>query len=223
MISAASNDWIKRFPALQALDDPTWHSILASARLVEVPAGTIVFHDGDPCRYYMLVLEGSVRVQKVAENGREITLYRVRGGDSCVLTTSSLLAGEVYPAEGIAETAVTAVTIPLERFQEGLATSPGFRRFIFASYGQRISSLIMLIEEVAFGRLDSRLAQRLLERGSSTPVIEVTHQVLAAELGTAREVVSRQLKELEHKGCVRLHRGRIELLDLPALRRLAGG
>jgi len=211
--------WLDHFPALAALDDPAWHEVLTASRTMTVPAGTTVFHEGAECTVYMLVLHGSVRVQKTAENGREITLYRVENGQSCVLTTSCLLAGDRYPAEGVTETEVEAVTIPVAAFQQGLDGSPGFRRFVFEAYGRRISNLVVLVEALAFGRLDSRLADLLLRRGS-TGVVQATHHAMAAELGTAREVISRQLKEFERKDWVRLERGRVTLLDSAALQDL---
>ncbi len=211
--------WLEQFPDLACLTDAAGVAALAATRVVTLPAAASVFRSGDPCRAYMLVLAGSVRVQKIAENGREITLYRVQGGQSCVLTTSCLMANDHYPAEGITESEVTAAVIPFAAFHRGLAESPRFREFVFAAYGQRLADLILLVEEVAFGRLDRRLAQRLLELAEGGELRQ-THQQLAADLGTAREVVSRQLKEFERAGLLRLHRGRIELLDPAALKRL---
>jgi CRP/FNR family transcriptional regulator, anaerobic regulatory protein len=210
------------FPALRALDE-AGREIVASARVVELPAGTTVFRHGDRCQNYLLMLSGSVRVQKGSEGGREIVLYRVEAGEGCVLTTSCLLAHEHYPAEGVTETDARALAIPAERFEEGLALSPGFRNFVFASYGRRIADLIVLVEEVAFGRIDCRLAHWLLEHTGADGGIAHTHQELATELGTAREVVSRQLKEFERRGWVKLHRGRIDLLNRAALARLNSG
>ena len=211
--------WLEHFPALAALDDPAWQEVLAASRTMTVPPDTPVFHEGAECTVYMLVLHGSVRVQKTAENGREITLYRVENGQSCVLTTSCLLAGDRYPAEGITETEVEAVTIPVAAFQKGLDGSPGFRRFVFEAYGRRITNLVVLVEALAFGRLDSRLADLLLRR-SADGRVQATHHAMAAELGTAREVISRQLKEFERRGWVRLERGRVSLLDPSALQSL---
>lgn len=214
--------WWSRFPGLAALDDPAWMELRSAARVVTLPAGAIAFRAGDTCENYLLVLDGSVRVQKLAENGREITLYRLEGGDACVLTTSCLLARERYPAEGVAETDVTAAAIPTAVFFRALDQSPGFRRFVFTAYGERLSDLILLVEEVAFGRIDGRLAARLLELAGEADALEVTHQALAAELGTAREVVSRQLKDFERHGFIRLLRGRIEILDRKALQQRFG-
>lgn len=210
-------DWVARFPALAGLNDPAWHAVVEESRVVHVPAGTVVFHDGDPCRHYLLVLDGSVRVQKTALSGREITLYRVESGQSCVLTTSCLLSGDAYPAEGITETEVTAVSIPIAAFERGLAGSRGFREFVFAAYGRRIANLIVLVEAIAFQRLDHRVAEHLVRRCGSHGELVTTHQAVAAELGTAREVVSRQLKEFERRGWIALQRGRIRLLDSAAL------
>lgn len=215
-------DWWSRFPSLLALDDAAWMELRAAARVVSLPAGSVAFRAGDACEHYLLVLDGSVRVQKLAENGREITLYRVESGDSCVLTTSCLLAREHYPAEGVAETDVTAAAIPTSAFFRALDHSPGFRRFVFTAYGQRLSDLILLVEEVAFGRIDGRLAARLLELGDHDGMVEATHQALAAELGTAREVVSRQLKDFERHGFIHLLRGRIQLVDRQAMKRRFG-
>jgi len=219
---ADSRDWWQHFPALATLDDAAWNAIRQAAPVVKIPAGTMVFRAGDACENYMLVLEGSVRVQKLAENGREITLYRVESGGSCVLTTSCLLAREHYPAEGITESDVVAAVIPLTLFEKGLDQSSGFRRFVFTTYAQRISHLILLVEEVAFGRIDGRLAQRLLELRDHNGVVEATHQALAAELGTAREVISRQLKEFERQGWIVLQRGRVEVRQPQPLRALVG-
>jgi len=205
------------FPALGRLE-PEAARLFAAARVVSIPAGTSVFHDGAPCGSYVLVIDGTIRVQKVAENGREIVLYRVEGGQSCVLTTNCLIGGEDYSAAGVAETEVKALVLPAPTFRALLACSEVFRGFVFAAYSTRISDLLMLIEEVAFGRIDARLAGWLTQQG---PEVRVTHQEIAVELGTAREVVSRQLKDFERRGWVALHRGRVEVRDVAALAGLA--
>ena len=206
------------FPALAALE-PEAARLFAAARQVDIPAGTVLFQDGSPCGNYVLVIEGSIRVQKVAENGREIVLYRVEGGQSCVLTTNCLIGGENYAAEGIAENAVTALVLPAMAFRALLASSDVFRSFVFSAYASRMSDLLLLIEEVAFGRIDARLAAWLAERGGGE--LKATHQEIAVELGTAREVVSRQLKEFERRGWVALGRGRLAVQNIKALSALA--
>jgi CRP/FNR family transcriptional regulator len=193
---------------------------LGDAHTVYFPAGTAVFRHGQVCQRYLIVSEGSIRVQKVSASGRELILYRVQSGQSCVLSTTCLLAGETYPADGITETPVRAAVIPKAQFEEALRHSPAFRRFVFASFAKRISGFIMLLEEVAFARMDCRLAQNLLDRSTHDGVALCTHHTLAAEFGTAREVVSRLLKEFERSGWVKLGRGRILIKDREGLRQL---
>lgn len=212
-------DWLKRFPTLAALDDPAWRRALDAARIATLAPGTVTFRAGDMCENYLMVVEGAVRVQKVSESGREIVLYRVERGQTCVLTTSCLLSSERYPAEGVVETEVRVVVLPVPVFEQLLAESEGFRRFVFSSFGERISDLMMLVEEIAFGQLDRRLAQRLLALEADGRVA-VTHHQLAAELGSAREVISRLLKEFERQGLIALARGQIELVDRSALEHL---
>lgn len=189
----------------------------AASRIVTIPAGTILFQDGTECANYVLVIDGAIRVQKVAENGREIVLYRVEAGQSCVLTTNCLIARDDYSAEGIAETEVRALILPAATFRALLARSEPFRDFVFSAYAARIADLLMLIEEVAFGRVDVRLAAWLRQHADRSGEIRATHQDIATELGTAREVVSRQLKEFERRGWVSLHRGRVVVTDADGL------
>jgi CRP/FNR family transcriptional regulator, anaerobic regulatory protein len=223
MNDTTPRDWLARFPELARIDDPEFKRLAAMAQVLTVPAGVTIFRPGDVCQSYLLVLEGSVRVQKVSETGREIVLYRIGPGESCILTTSCLVAGERYPADGVTESPVTAVALPVEAFQRAVAASEAFRRFVFASFGERLADLMVLVEAVAFGRMDCRLAARLMKLGGPAGKIAITHQLLAAELGTAREVVSRLLKEFERDGLVNLERGQIAIRDAPGLARLATG
>lgn len=213
-------DWIAAFPRLAGLDAEAARNLAEAGQVLAIPVGTVVFRDGAECANYVLVLEGSIRVQKTAESGREIVLYRVERGQSCVLTTNCLMAGEDYSAEGVAETPVKALVLPRAVFRNLVDRSPAFRDFVFSAYATRLSDLMALIEEVAFRRIDSRLAGWLKAR-SGRDGIQATHQEIAAELGTAREVVSRQLKDFERRGWVLLRRGSIDLKDVAALDRLA--
>lgn len=213
--------WVQRFPALQAVTDSEGLAVLAATREIELPGDATVFRVGDPCHNYLLVLEGSVRVHQTAPNGREIVLYRVQQGESCILTTSCLMGHTTYVAEGVTETPVRAVAFAATDFQRALERSPGFRRFVFEGYGQRIADLMAVIEELIVGKVDVRLAKRLLSLADERRRVTLTHQALATELGSAREVVSRQLKEFERRGWVEQHRGEVLLTDTPALQRLA--
>jgi CRP/FNR family transcriptional regulator len=213
--------WKIVLPQLADIDAAGARGFLDQAREISLPAQTTVFHQGDRCSHYMLVLEGGVKVLMRALNGREIVLYRLGAGDSCVLTTSCLFGNTRYPAEGVTETAVTALTIPSAVFQRALQDSAAFREFVFQSFAAHLASVISLVEEVAFGRLDSRLARQLLDNCDTGLVIRTTHQALATELGSAREVISRLLKELELQGRLELQRGSIRILDRAALELLA--
>lgn len=191
--------------------------------VVALPEGRHVFGPGQSPDNFLLMIEGTVRVQQVSESGREIVLYRVSAGESCALTTSCMIGHEEYPADGIAETAVRAVAIPRALFDELIASSAEFRRFVFTAFSRRLTNLFRIIEEVAFARLDVRLAQRLLQRAGEAKRVMATHQEFAKELGSAREVVSRQLHEFQRRGWIKVARGEIELIDENALSRLAQG
>lgn len=214
-------DWITQFDGLSRLEPAVRDVLTRKSAVVAVPEGTVIFGPGKSPENLLLLLEGRVRVQQVSEAGREIVLYRVEAGQSCVLTTACLLAHEDYSAEGIAETDIRAVAIPRAVFDELVSQSAAFRNFIFTAFSRRITDLFQVIEDIAFQRVDIRLAQRLLDLARGTDQIRATHQQLAVELGTAREVVSRQLGEFQRRGWIRQSRGAIDLLDKAVLDRLA--
>lgn len=216
-----TTDWISRFAGLSRLEASIKEMLIRKSAIMTVPAGTIIFGPGKPPENLLLLLDGRVRVQQLSEAGREIVLYRVEAGESCVLTTACLLAYEDYAAEGIAETDIRAIAIPRAVFDELVSRSVEFRTFIFTAYSKRITELFLVIEEIAFKRLDIRLSQKLLELARGTGRIAATHQQMAAELGTAREVVSRQLGEFQRRGWIGQSRGVIELLDSAGVERLA--
>jgi CRP/FNR family transcriptional regulator len=209
---------LRRFPILVQLSKENLEKLLSEGDLRRVPAGGVLFDAGQPCRGFPLVLEGSVRVAKGSETGREILLYRVEPGQACILSGGCLLGHSDYSARGIAEKNVTVLLVPPELFQALMIESEPFRRFVFGMYGERLAEVMELVDEVAFRRLDQRLAQLLVRRG---PVIEATHQKLADELGSVREIVSRLLRSFESRGWVTLERERIAVRDPRALAELA--
>ncbi len=215
-----TNTILNLFPKLNDANSKEGINILDQCQQMVIPAETTIFHQGDQCLNYLLVISGSVKVITRAENGREIVLYHITSGGSCVLTTSCLISSEDYPAEGITETDVVALAIPKPVFEQYMGDSKAFRKQVFHSYGDRLIKLITLVEEISFAKLDIRLAKYLLEHGSINTPIHTTHQALATELGSAREVISRQLKEFEHKGWVHLNRGKIEIYNHDALAHL---
>ncbi len=212
-----TNTILGLFPALNEAIAKDGRNILDHSQQMTIPKDTILFHQGDQCLNYLLVISGSVKVITRAENGREIVLYHITSGGSCVLTTSCLISSDHYPAEGVTETDILALAIPKLIFEQYMGESKAFRKQVFHSYGDRLIKLITLVEEISFAKLDIRLAKFLLEHGSVNTPIYTTHQALATELGSAREVISRQLKEFENKGWVKLNRGKIEMTNHDAL------
>jgi CRP/FNR family transcriptional regulator, anaerobic regulatory protein len=208
-----------QYPALAQMSAGALSELLARAELREVPAGTVMFDEGEPCGAFPMLLEGSIRVSKASANGRELQLYRVVPGEACVLTSGCLLGGAPYGARGVAEIAVRMLAIPAPVFARLLDTEPAFRAYVFALFSERMSELMQLVEAVAFRRLDRRLATLLLGKGK---VLRTTHQQLAEELGTVREIVTRLLNGFAEQGLVALGREQIEIRDARALRELAG-
>jgi CRP/FNR family transcriptional regulator len=207
---------IRRFPMLSGRAD----EIFAGSRLRRMSAGSVLFSADQPCSGFPLVLQGSVRVTKTTPGGREILLYRVDPGESCILSGSCLLGRSDYSATGIAETDVEVLVISPPLFNELMVQHEPFRQYVFGMYATRLSDVMELVEEVAFRKLDTRLAQLLVHRG---PVVNETHQKLADELGSVREIVSRLLRSFEQRGWVRLEREKITVLDAKALAGFARG
>ena len=196
-----------------------------AARVGAMPArlaaGSVIYRPGDRARGWIVVAKGRVRVGLTAENGREILLYRLGPGDACLLSTSALLSDDALPAEAVAETDAEAFVIPAERFDRLIAEDAGFRSEVLRGYAERVASLVLTIEDVLFRALPQRLARWLLAQGGDG-VATATHQEIAAELGTAREVVPRALRQFERDGLVAQERGHIRLLDKPRISALAG-
>jgi CRP/FNR family transcriptional regulator, anaerobic regulatory protein len=215
------NGWVDRFSGLAGLDATQRATLERSSRIIQMPAGSRIFGFGQAPENFLLLIDGSIRVQQVSDGGREIVLYRVTAGESCPLTTACLMGYEGYLAEAIAETAIRAVAIPRAVFDELVGQSPEFRRFVFTAFSQRITNLFRVIDEVAFARMDIRLALKLVELSRGKAVLVVTHQQLASELGTAREVISRQLNEFQRRGWVSVARGNITINERQTLQHLA--
>ena len=220
-LSGSNGSWIERFRGLAQLPSDIRADLVRGSQVLSVAAGTQVFQPGQSADNLLLLIDGTVRVQQRSETGREIFLYRVHAGESCVLTTACMLAFEDYSVDGIAETDVTAAAIPRKTFDDLLARSPMFREFVFAAYSRRITDLFALIDDIVFQRMDVRLAERLLELAGQTDTVHATHAVLATELGTAREVISRTLSEFHRRGWVDQTRGAVRITDRPSLARFA--
>ncbi len=213
--------WLTSFPTLQNLEGRAGE-ILKKGQVQTFPKAAVFFHPGQVCKGYLLVTQGVVRVSHLGEGGREVVLYRVEEGQSCILTTSCLLSGRPYSSEAVAETEVEAVLLGREDFEELLALSPDFRALVFSVFGERLLDLLVLIDALAFQRIDERLARLLVQRMGPEGQVEGTHRQIAEELGTVREVVSRRLKAFAEEGLVCLHRGGLLVQSLEGLRAIYG-
>ena len=204
-------DWTERFRGTRGLPRPVRDRLLASARVIRVAKGSQVFHRDKVPDSLFFLYEGTLRVSQSSDSGRDIVLYRVEAGESCVLTTACMLAEETYNTEGFAETDLTAVVLPKPVFDQLVAEEPAFRDFVLAAYSRRLIDLLRVVDDVAFGRIDVRLAQRILTLAGPKDEVAATHQQLASELGTAREVISRVLQDFQKRGLIELSRGHISL------------
>ncbi|MGH8279765.1 MAG: Crp/Fnr family transcriptional regulator [Gammaproteobacteria bacterium] len=210
----------KRFPAFAGLAPTLAARVAAEATYRELRAGAVAFDEHAPCGGLPLVLTGDLRVFQRGANGREVELYRVLGGQSCLMSVACLLGDVRYAASAVAAAPLAMVLLPPHTFHVLLDQSPEFRRYLFASFAARLGALMTVVEAVVFQRLDQRLAARLLARGADA--FMVTHQRLADELGSVREIVTRLLRSFAERGWIELSRGRIVIHDRDALARLAG-
>jgi CRP/FNR family transcriptional regulator len=205
---------------LAQADDPFSRRFFEKAVLTTLKKGQYVCHEGSSCSHLAILLDGTARVYKLGESGKEITLYRVGPGESCVLTASCILSEVPFPAIAVCETAVEAVVIPAGDVQKWLSESVTWRNYIFGLVATRLTNIINVVEDVAFRRMDKRIAEHLYKRTDRTShLLLATHQEIASELGTSREVVSRILKDFELEAIIKVTRGAIELLDPEKLER----
>ena len=206
------------YPALRSLPADQLAALCQQTALRTLPAGAQLFTEQENCLGFPLILAGTIKVVKSTAAGREMLLYRVEPGGSCIITSSCLLGHSPYSARGVAETPLSLLILPGSLFERLLAGNSRFRDFVFHLFAERIAELMQLVEEVAFHRLDQRLAKLLLARGTS---VRTTHQALAEELGSVREIVSRLLKGFAEQGLVTLGREQISVIDRQGLKELA--
>lgn len=212
------NDLETLYPVFRALPPLLKQAAQQSLFRVKATPGEVLFNAGDPCNIFLLVVSGSLRVIQPASNGRELLLYRLGPGDTCILTVSCLLGARSYPARGVSETELVGYAIPKELFQQLITQSETFRTFVFGFFAEKILSLMEFVETLAWSQLDQRLATLLLEKGDK---VSTTHQRLANEVGSVREVVSRVLKDLEQKELIQLGRRQIVILNKRGLEKIA--
>lgn len=216
-----NNDWTVSALGLERVN-PAIRARLAEIVPIVLPKGHVLFRPGDPVESFVMVLSGRVSVYLSGANGRELLLYSITPGETCVQTTLGLLGEMVYKGEAIADTDISAVLVPHALFSELMGQSRSFRTFVFKALSVRLQTVMGVLENVAFVTVEARLAQCLLDRASEG-VVRATHQELATFIGSSREVVSRRLEALARQNVIALERGAVHILDPQALgARLAG-
>lgn len=209
---------IQSMSFLESADPGFIKEFQRAAFLAKIPAGHDVFLEGDRIEAIALLISGVVRVYKIGETGREITLYRFGNGSSCILTANAILSQRTFPAIATVEQDAEAVMIPAEIFRDWVKRFDLWRDFVFELLSQRLLTVMAVIDEVAFHRMDRRVAALLVQRGSAENPVRITHQEIASELGSSREVISRLLEDFISEGSIRSGRGSIEIVDMEALR-----
>ena len=207
------------YPPLANITDPGWINTIEQAKPLTIHADTTLFSGTTSCNNFMLILNGTIRLYQGATDGREITLYRVQAGGLCILSLNSLLKNQSFNAIAITESPVKALSISPDNFKLLMSDSKIFREYVISTLTERLCEIFYLIQDTAFNHLDMRLAcmlGSLFERTQGT-TLKITHQELAHELGTTREVISRILKDFERKNCIKLSRGQIELASAEGL------
>ncbi len=209
---------LQQYPMLRELTPARFNDLFGALKLMNIPSGTVLFDENQACQGFPLVVSGCVRVVKSSANGRELQLYRVNSGESCILTSSCLLGHTSYKARGVAESDVEMLALSPATFNVLMDELSSFRDYIFALFSDRMTDLMELVSAVAFQKLDQRLAVLLLNKPSP---LRSTHQAIADELGSAREIVSRLLKSFAEQGWVKLGREQIDIVDAAALKKFS--
>jgi len=208
------------YPELAKIDDPLWTETIEQAKAMSVDPDTTLFSGSATCNNFMLILEGTIRIYQTAPDGREITLYRVEAGDLCILSLNSLLKKKSFNAIAVTESPVKALALSSDSFKNMMNSSQMFREYVVNILTERLCETIYMVHDTAFNHLNMRLAcmlGSLFERNKGK-ALKVTHQEIAFELGTTREVISRILKDFERQNCVTLSRGQIELASADGLK-----
>jgi CRP/FNR family transcriptional regulator, anaerobic regulatory protein len=209
-------------PILKQAEPALVQEFQRSAFYVPIPAGRDVFVEGDYPESIALIISGIVRVYKVGQTGREITLYRFGLGQSCILTANAILNQKTFPAIATVEEDIEAVMIPADLFKDWVKRYDIWREFVFDLLSDRLATIMTTVDEILFQRLDQRVASWLLQKAKIQNPAQVTHQEIAADLGSSREVISRILEEFRHSGYIESGRGLIEILDEEGLKTCAG-
>ncbi len=204
-------------PFLKNQDTEVAREFQRVAYYARIPAGKDIFLEGDAVQSIALILSGNVRVYKIGEQGREITLYRFGLGESCILTANAIMNQQLFPAVALVESEAEAIMIPADTFRDWMRRYEEWRTFLFDLLSQRLADVMAIVDEVVFHRMDARVAALLLRSTDQGSILQTTHQEIAAELGTSREVISRILEGFESAGLIASSRGQVEILDADEL------
>ena len=204
-------------PFLEKAEEYLINDLKKNAQFASIPAGHDVFVDGDRVDGIALLLSGVVRVYKIGETGREITLYRFGLGQSCILSANAIMSQKSFPAIATVEEDAEAVMIPADVFREWVNKYELWREFVFDLLSERLSTVMTVVDEVVFKRMDRRVASLLLNQAKVQNPMRVTHQEIAAELGSSREVISRILEDFSKESLIESGRGTIEVVDFDNL------
>lgn len=213
-----SQDAFRLFPCLQTIRTEEWEQ--TNHKISEIPTGTVLFIEGDVPSFVPFILKGAIRIYKMGTNGRELTLYRVKPGQSCTLILTSLLSGSGFPAFAITDETTQILAIPVHSFRQWMLSNTSIQQFTYQLISERFLTVMTLLDEIVFKKMDQRIVEFLIQKVTiGNPTLRITHDELAVELGTAREVVSRVLKSLESRGMLRVTRGHIHILKLDDLQK----
>ena len=210
------------FPFISRAETEFKRDFYGTCHYIELSANTSICEEGQQCAQLALLLDGIGRVYKLSPGGREVTLYRIDAGEACVLTASCIMNGDSFPAMAVTETPVRAVVVSPQKVRGWICQEAQWQHFIFGLLSHRLASIISVVEEVAFKRVDVRLAEKFahsLAQGETC--LQVTHADLAADLGSSREVVSRVLKDFTQRGLIETSRGNILLVDHDSIEQLS--
>ncbi|KQQ45164.1 Crp/Fnr family transcriptional regulator [Methylobacterium sp. Leaf125] len=209
--------WVERFPLVRDFSASHLQVARGTVHFPVLEAGAIAYELQGACANYLMCIDGRTRVFRMSEGGREMLIYKVGAGGTCVLTTQCLLSGGGFPAQSVAEARTELAALPSDTFRQLMRESDAFRTFVLDDYTKLLSGMFDLVEEIAFAPLEQRLARRLLVEADAEGIVWKTHQQLASDVGSVREVVSRLLGEWADDGLVEIRRGQVQVIDRASL------
>lgn len=209
------------FPVLKSLAEKERLRIFSLGQMIVLPKEQMLMQQNEQCQFIPLIISGILRIFKLSSNGREMTLYRIGAGETCLVSIACQIKGDEFPALAQVEEKAQIFMLPTGIYHEILDCSLAWKDFLITSIYDHLTETMQTLEAVAFDRTDFRLIQWLLIQSGLKPgPIRTTHEAIAIELGSVREVISRLLGELKNKGAVTLGREKIEVINPSLLKQL---